>query len=149
MPTMLEKEFMKIVEREVSQRPRMLGVLFKYISDNWNKMVDTQRNERESSHLHALGMMLDNLWALHMHGKKNPRLFSNMECCTILDAVDAVDPECTGGSPARRDLLRLLADSFRALDWTPECSFIKHVRNKSELVGNLYKNFPKDKPTKG
>lgn len=139
-----EKEFLEVVEREVKQNPRLLGQLFKLVSDQWNAMVEAQRNERESTHRQALAEMLNNLWALTLYKKKNPRLFTNFECCTILDAVDAVDPKCGGGSSAMNELLAHLAASFRALGWTPECDFIRDIRKKSEMVKNLYRNFPEE-----
>lgn len=139
---MHENEFMKMVERQVAEQPDTLGKLFKFVADHWNTMVEAQRNERESTHRHALQEMLDNLWAISIHNKREVRLFTNLECCTILEAVDAVNPTCEGHSNASRELLDHLAKSFRALGWTPDCEFIKNIRQKSKLVSNLYMNFP-------
>lgn len=126
-----------------SMHPRCLSLMLRVVSDNWNKMVDTQNRERESSHLNALSNMLDNLWALHLSDKrKKPRLFSNLECCTLLDAMDAVMPDGIGKSTAHREIARHFADSCRALKFTPECDFIKKIRGRSELLRNIYHNHP-------
>lgn len=139
---MREEEFMEIVKRQVAEQPATLGKLFKFISTNWDEMVETQRLERHSAHIHALGEMLDNLWASHINARSQPRLFNNIECCTLLEAMWATDPACTGGSPARRELLAHIANSMRVFGWKPDDDFIKGIRKKSELLKNLYTNFP-------
>ena len=139
---MQKKELLELVKREVAVQPHLLGELLKLVADHWGDMVEAQRKERESSHRHALRQMLDNLWSLHLHKRKNPRLFTNMECCTILEAVDAVYPTGKGGCPAETELLDHLAKSFRALGWSPDSTFIKDTMGKAELVRALYENFP-------
>lgn len=136
-----KEEFLQKVQKQIDSDASILGDLFKLVSDNWNKMVEAQRNERESTHLRALGEMLDNLWSLTVYKRKVPSLLTNMECCTILEALDAVDPSCTGGSEARKQLFAHIANSCRALGWKPDDTFIKDIRGKSELLTNLYKNF--------
>lgn len=137
----MKETTLRQVQEYINRDPSILGDLFKLVSDNWNLMVEAQRKERSSQHLFALGEMLDNLWAIAIHKKKNPRLFSNVECCTILEAIDAVDPDCIGGSPARKELLLHVAKSMKALGWHPDDDFITKIRKKRNLLNNLYKNF--------
>lgn len=139
-----KEELLQEVNEFIQENPSILGDLFKIVSDNWNRMVEAQRNERESTHLYALGEMLDNTWALHLSKKEKARLFTNMECCTLLEAVDAVDPKCIGRSPIRKELLTHLTKSIQALGWKPDDDFIVNIRNKKELLENLYNSFLKE-----
>jgi len=136
-----DEKFIKEVKEYIAENPKVLGKLFKIVSDNWNAMVEAQRNERKSEHLNALGQMVDNLYYAKIYRKKNPKLFSSAECCTLLDAINATDPLCEGGGDIRNAVNALFAKSCRALGWKPSDGFIKDVKDRSELLTNLYKNY--------
>lgn len=137
-----KEELLKKVQDFIHEDPSILGNLFKLVSDNWDRMVEAQRNERESAHLCALEEMLDNLSSVHLYGKRSPRLFTNLECCTLLEAIDATNRKGIGGSPMRKKLLAHAAKSMRALGWQPDDDFIVNIRKKQQLLENLYRNFP-------
>ncbi len=139
-------QLLNLVEREVSQQPLLIGDLLILIGNNWNNAITEQRELRDSKHLHFLSEMLDNVWSMSLYKKPNARLFSNFECCTILDACDAVMPKAIGGSDSKKRLLRHLAESCRALGWRPDDNFIKDIRGKQEWLQNLYNNHPEDLP---
>ena len=140
----MSQKLLEMIEDEVNANPKLLGEIFKYISQKWELMVETQRNERESSHRYALREMVLNTWSFCISGKKSPKLFSNLECCTLLEAADAIYVNGNPGaaSPAERELLQHLSDSISALGWKPEEDFIRHIRKKEAFLKGLYENFP-------
>ncbi len=149
---MHEVQFMEIVERQIAEQPATLGKLFKVISDKWNDMVEAQSNERESKHLMTIHGMMDTVYFRHIHGKKNPKLFSNAETCSIMDAIDALYPtgfNSNSTSPAVRDVLSLFVESCRALGWKPDDSFIVSTRHFGKQLRMLYDQYDERQQTKG
>jgi hypothetical protein len=138
----MSDELLNRIALEIDRNPAILGGLFKLVSDNWERMVEAQRMERESSHRYALSQMLSNLWLTQLNRKRNPALFNSDQCCTLLDALDAVNPQCAPANGMWGELLTHCAKSFRALGWTPECDFIRSIRGREQLLQNLYNNFP-------
>jgi hypothetical protein len=138
----MKEELLKRIVQYAQNDPSIYGDLMKLVSDNWKEMVEAEKNKRESSHAGSLVWMLDHLWTDRIHGKKNPRLFSQTECCELLDPISSVMPEGVGYSSAQGQLLALFAESCRALGWEPEQGFISDIRDKSKFLTALYKNYP-------
>lgn len=139
---MNKDEVLKDVSELIADNPESLADLFKLVSDNFYRMQKAQAERRESKHRYALQEMLDNTWSLAMYKKKAPRLFTNLECCTLLEACDAIVPDGKGGSNAQSELLAHLAKSCRALGWKPTDKFITEIRHKKSFLSNLYKSNP-------
>lgn len=137
---MQKENLLKMLKEYIKYDTSILPDLLQTISESWDELERARNQQRNSDHRHALQEMLDNLWSIHLYRKKKPRLFTNLECCTLLEAIDAVIPSCVGGSDAQRQLLAHVAASAKALGWTPEDEFISKIRNKSQLLANLYRN---------
>ncbi len=130
--------FIKFVDAYTETDESVLGDLLNTVTTKFNRMVEREKNRRDSAHLKAASDMLGHIYYSTIYKKKNPKLFDNETCCALLDAMSEVYPNVVGGSVAGKTLLEHYAKSAKALGWEPEDAFILKVRGKSEWLRKLY-----------
>lgn len=136
----LKQQRIKQIKEWVSEDPTLLGSLLKLVANDFDALRESEKNRRDSDHFYALVEMLDNTWAFTLANVKKPKLYSNLECVTLLEACDIVMPDAKGKSPAQEQLLKHLAKSCKALGWKPDDDFITNIRKKKRFMTALYNN---------
>lgn len=139
-----KEQIIKAVEDYSQFDPTILGDLLQYIGRKWEETRKAEASRRDSQHRGALAEMVDNLWAIALYRKKNAKLWSNLECCTLLDACAVVMVNGKGSSEAQRAVARHLAASCRALGWKPKDDFIRNIRKQEEFLAALYEQHPQE-----
>ena len=138
---MSENEFLKLVDNYTDQDESVLGDLLNIVTQKYNRMVEREKNRRDSAHYKAMRDLLDQIWVERIFNKKNPKLFDNTSCCTMLDAMINTYPTCDAGCQAGEELLEHYAKSVKALGWKSDDQFIKDVRECSEWLEKLYEKY--------
>ena len=138
---MNKQEFIKFVDDYTEVNESVLGDILNIVTAKFNRMVQREKDRRDSAHLKAAFDMIGHIYYMLLYEKKNPKLFDNMTCCSLLDAMSEVYPNIVGGSVAGKKLLEHYAKSARALGWEPEDSFIRDIRGKSEWLRKLYEKY--------
>ena len=135
---MNKQEFLQHVDEYTDQDESVLGDLLNIVTTKFNRMVQHEKNRRDSAHFKAARDGLDQVWADRVN-VKNPKLFDKTTCACLLDAMSEVYPTCEGGCDAGDQLLKHYSKSVRELGWEPDDCFIKDIRGKSEWLELLYK----------
>ena len=141
---MNKQEFLKLVDNYTDRDESTLGDLLNIVTTKFNRMVEREKNRRDSAHLKALHCLLDEVTCDKILDKTNPELFGNMACCSLLDAISEVYPTAKGSSICGKALLKHYAKSVHALGWKPNDYFIKDVRGKEEWLRRLYSAYNVD-----
>jgi len=138
---MNKQEFIKHVDEYSDQDESVLGDLLNIVTIKFNRMVEREKNRRDSAHFKAARDLLDEIWRDKIFNKKNPNVFDNSTCCLMLDAMSEIYPTLEGGCPAATELIEHYYKSIKALGWKSDDNFIKHIRGKEEWLEKLYKKY--------